>query len=50
VGSLIAVYFLAFGISGVTIQDIETYVQNLFYGGALVVAVTLSQLVSRRRS
>jgi ribose transport system permease protein len=37
-------------ISGVTIQGIETYVQNLFYGGALVVAVTLSQLVSRRRS
>jgi ribose transport system permease protein len=50
VGSLIAVYFLAFGISGVAIQGIETYVQNLFYGGALVVAVTLSQLVSRRRS
>jgi ribose transport system permease protein len=49
-GSLIAVYFLAFGISGVTIQGIETYVQNLFYGGALVVAVTLSQLVRRRRA
>lgn len=49
-GSLVAVYFLAFGISGVTIQGIETYVQNLFYGGALVVAVTLSQLVRRRRA
>ena len=49
-GSLIAVYFLAFGISGVTIQGIETYVQDLFYGGALVVAVTLSQLVRRRRA
>ena len=49
-GSFIAVYFLAFGISGVTIQGIETYVQNLFYGGALVVAVTLSQLVRRRRT
>jgi ribose transport system permease protein len=49
-GSLIAVYFLAFGISGVTIQGIETYVQNLFYGGALVVAVTLSQLVRRHRA
>jgi ribose transport system permease protein len=49
-GSLIAVYFLAFGISGVTIEGIETYVQNLFYGGALVIAVTLSQLVRRRRA
>ena len=49
-GSLIAVYFLVFGISGATIQGVETYVQNLFYGGALVVAVTLSQLVRRRRT
>jgi ribose transport system permease protein len=48
-GSLIAVYFLAFGISGVTIQGVQTYVQNLFYGGALVIAVTLSQLVKRRK-
>ena len=40
VGSLIAVYFLAFGISGVTIQDIETYVQNLF----------LRRSASRRRN
>jgi len=44
-GSIIAVYFLAFGISGVTIEGVQTYVQNLFYGGALVIAVTLSQLV-----
>jgi ribose transport system permease protein len=48
-GSLVAVYFLAFGISGVTIQGVQTYVQNLFYGGALVIAVTLSQLVKRSR-
>jgi ribose transport system permease protein len=44
------VYFLAFGISGVTIQGVETYVQDLFYGGALVVAVTLSQFVRRHRA
>jgi ribose transport system permease protein len=49
-GSTIAVYFLAFGISGVTIQGVQTYVQNLFYGGALVIAVTLSQLVRRHRT
>ena len=28
---------------------IQTYVQNLFYGGALVIAVTLSQLAAKRR-
>jgi ribose transport system permease protein len=48
-GSIIAVYFLAFGISGVTIQGVQTFVQNLFYGGALVIAVTLSQLVKKSR-
>jgi ribose transport system permease protein len=48
-GSFIAVYFLAFGISALTIQGIQTYVQNLFYGGALVLAVTLSHLVQRHR-
>ena len=48
-GSLVAVYFLAFGIRQITMQTICTYVQNLFYGGALVIAVTLSQLVKKSR-
>ena len=47
VGSLIAVYFLAFGISGLTIHGIEPFVQNLFYGAALVLAVTFSTLVKK---
>lgn len=47
-GSLVAVYFLIVGITGLTILGIQTFVQNLFYGGALVVAVALSQLVRNR--
>lgn len=47
-GSLFAVYFLVVGITGLTILGIQTYVQNLFYGGALVVAVALSQLARGR--
>lgn len=47
-GSLFAVYFLVVGITGLTILGIQTYVQNLFYGGALVIAVALSQLVRNR--
>ncbi len=47
-GSLFAVYFLVVGITGLTIIGIQTYVQNLFYGGALVIAVALSQLVRNR--
>ncbi|MCZ8516306.1 ABC transporter permease [Paenibacillus filicis] len=48
-GSFIAVYFLVTGITGLTILGIQTFVQNLFYGGALVLAVTFSQLVKRRQ-
>ena len=44
----IAVYFLVTGITGLSILGIDTFVQDLFYGGALVLAVTLSQLVRGR--
>jgi ribose transport system permease protein len=48
-GSLIGVYVLTTGILGLTILGIPSFVQNLFYGGGLVVAVVLSQLVRRRQ-
>ncbi|UKA64607.1 ABC transporter permease [Arthrobacter sp. MMS18-M83] len=47
-GTAIAVYFLVTGITGLQLMGIQSYVQQLFYGGALLVAVALSQL-SRRR-
>ena len=43
-GSLIAVYFLVTGINGLQLLGVQSYVQQLFYGGALVLAVALSQL------
>lgn len=49
IGSVIAVYFLVTGITGLSILGISTFVQDLFYGGALVVAVCLSQLVRGRQ-
>jgi ribose transport system permease protein len=49
-GSLVAVYFLVAGITGLTILGIQTFVQNLFYGGGLVIAVALSQLVRNREA
>ncbi len=49
-GSLVAVYFLVIGITGLTILGIQTFVQNLFYGGGLVLAVALSQLVRNREA
>lgn len=47
-GTFIAVYFLVIGITGLTMLGVDTYVQNLFYGAALVLAVSLSQLVRKR--
>jgi len=47
-GTLAAVYFLVTGITGLTILGAESYVQQLFYGGALVFAVALSQITRRR--
>jgi ribose transport system permease protein len=47
-GTVISVYFLVTGITGLSIIGVSTFVQDLFYGGALVIAVTLSQIVRGR--
>jgi ribose transport system permease protein len=47
-GSVVAVYFLVTGITGLTILGVASYVQDIFYGSALVLAVALSQLARRR--
>ena len=36
------------GITGLTLLGIQPFVQHLFYGGALVLAVTFSQIARRR--
>lgn len=48
-GSVIAVYFLVTGINGLSVLGFRTYVHDLFYGGALVLAVMVSQLVNGRK-
>jgi ribose transport system permease protein len=48
-GSVIAVYFLVTGITGLTILGAASWVQDVFYGTALVLAVALSTW-SRRRT
>jgi len=49
-GSVIAVYFLVTGITGLQLIGVESFVQQLFYGGALVLAVALSQIARRRQA
>ncbi|HEY2717761.1 MAG TPA: ABC transporter permease [Solirubrobacterales bacterium] len=48
-GSIVAVYFLVTGTTGFQLLGVETFVQQVFYGVALVVAVALSQIARRRR-
>ncbi len=48
-GTVVAVYFLVTGITGLQFLGVPNWVQQLFYGGALIVAVALSQMVRRHR-
>lgn len=47
-GTLVAVYFLSTGITGLSLLGISSFVQNLFYGGTLILAVVLAKLARRR--
>ena len=49
IGTFVAVFFLVSGITGLQIMGAESYVQQLFYGGALVLAVALAKLPERRQ-
>lgn len=49
-GAFVAVYFLSTGILGLNFLGANSFVQNLFYGGGLVVAVSISQLVRKRQA
>ncbi len=48
-GAFVAVFFLSTGIMGLNFLGVPSFVQNLFYGGGLVVAVSISQLIRKRR-
>jgi ribose transport system permease protein len=47
-GAFIAVYFLSSGITGLSMMGIPLWVTNVFNGGALILAVTLSQFARVR--
>lgn len=47
VGTFVAVYFLTTGITGIQFLGSSGWAANVFYGGALVLAVAASQIVSR---
>ena len=43
-GSLVAVYFLATGTAGLELLGTQSYIQQIFYGAALVAAVTIPKV------
>src|SRR5487761_170338 len=47
-GTLVAVYFLVTGITGLQIMGLSDWVQQVFYGMSLLFAVTVSVLARRR--
>lgn len=49
-GAILAVYFLGTGITGLTMLGIPLWVTNVFNGGALILAVTISQLTRHREA
>jgi len=49
IGTLVAVYFLITGIVGLQLLGLAGWVEQVFYGASLILAVTLSQLAGKRR-
>jgi ribose transport system permease protein len=49
-GTLVAVYFLATGITGLSMLGIPLWVTNVFNGAALILAVTISQITRGREA
>lgn len=47
-GTLIAVYFLATGVLGLQLLGATSWVSDVFYGGVLVIAVTISTVLRNR--
>ncbi|MFW5470196.1 ABC transporter permease [Knoellia sp. CPCC 206435] len=50
IGTMIAIYFLTTGIFGLQLLGFSGWIQNVFYGAGLVVAVTLAKVVRDRSS
>ena len=50
VGTLVAIFFLAFTISGLSLAGLDSWINDVFNGVALFVAVVVSTVVGQRRA
>lgn len=49
-GTIIGVFFVAIAVNGLTLLGADSWVQSVFNGGALVVAVMISSFAGRQRA
>jgi len=49
-GTMVAIFFLAFTVTGLTLAGVANWINDLFNGAALFVAVLISTIVGRRRA
>jgi ribose transport system permease protein len=49
-GTMIAIYFLAFTVNGLSLAGVSSWINSVFDGAALFVAVLVSTIIGRRRA
>ena len=49
-GTLVAIFFLAFTASGLILAGVDNWINQVFNGAALFVAVLISTIVGRKRA
>jgi ribose transport system permease protein len=49
-GTMIAIYFIAFTVTGLQIAGVQPWINDVFNGGALFIAVIVSTLLGRKRA
>ena len=48
IGTIVAIFFLAFSVNGLTLLGVDAWINGVFTGAALVVAVAIAALLGRR--
>jgi ribose transport system permease protein len=49
-GTLVAIFFLAFSVTGLSLAGVANWINDVFNGAALFVAVLISTIIGRRRA
>jgi len=49
-GALVAIFFLAFTVTGLSLAGVQTWITDVFNGAALFVAVLISTIIGRKRA